>query len=38
MAIDYTNTSTQTRRSGYDFDLRKYLMSVYKYMAFALGA
>ena len=37
MTIDYVNTQTQTRRTSYDFGLRKYLISVYQYMAFALA-
>lgn len=36
MTIDYINTSTQTRKASYDFGLRKYLISVYQYMAIAL--
>lgn len=30
MTIDITNISTQTKRTSYDFGLRKYLISVYQ--------
>ena len=37
MTIDYINTQSTTRRNSYDFGLRKYLISVYQYMALALA-
>ena len=37
MTIDYINTKAEARRNSYDFGLRKYLISVYQYMAFALA-
>jgi len=37
MTIDYINTQAEARRNSYDFGLRKYLISVYQYMAFALA-
>ena len=37
MTIDYINTQSTTRRTSYDFRLRKYLISVYQYMALALA-
>ena len=37
MTINYINTQTEARRNSYDFGLRKYLISVCQYMAFALA-
>ena len=37
MTINYINTQAEARRNSYDFGLRKYLISVYQYMAFALA-
>ncbi len=37
MIIDYINTQSTTRRTSYDFGLRKYLISVYQYIALALA-
>ncbi|WP_236870121.1 Bax inhibitor-1/YccA family protein [Candidatus Bandiella numerosa] len=37
MTINYINTQTEARRNRYDFGLRKYLISVYQYMSFALA-
>ena len=37
MTIDYINTLTQNRALNYNFGLRKYLLYVYQYMAFALA-
>ena len=37
MTINYINTQTRTRKDSYDFGLKKYLISVYQYMAFALS-
>lgn len=36
MTIDYINTQTGARKKDYDFELRKYLILVYQYMALAL--
>ena len=37
MTINYINTKAEAKRNSYDFGLRKYLISVYQYMAFALA-
>ena len=37
MTINYINTKAEARRNSYDFGLRKYLISVYQHMAFALA-
>ena len=37
MAIDCINSQSTTRRTSYDFELRKYLIAVYQYMALALA-
>lgn len=37
MTIDYINSQTSTEHDSYDLGLRKYLISVYQYMAFALS-
>ena len=37
MTIDYINSQPTTRRTSYDFGLRKYLIAVYQYMALALA-
>lgn len=36
MTIDYINNSTTTRKKDYDLGIRKYLISVYQYITYAL--
>ena len=37
MTIDYINGRAETKEASYNFGLKKYLISVYQYMGFALG-
>ena len=37
MTIDYINDQSASRRTSYDFGLRKHLIAVYQYMALALA-